>query len=669
MAHFSALQAVTRHGRLASTRSSFVPFSPAFSTSTAFRSRARPTLAPARPKRSQQPQTQTQTQPQQEILHRNDAASPTDPSVHRVIPQPHQRPQKHDPREHLRRERGHSQHQHRQHTGFNPWIFHILRTKQASVRAFIAGSVLTIAGATTYNYAHSTSTSFSEWISQVSQIRLDHSQVKASFASSPAPSSANNPQESLAFRPYSPFSGGPVFEKQLKMLTSEQVEQRLAQNAKSIRVATKEEERRDKRKQDLILGYCVNQVASNNPIEDDLSRHVIRGKNGEIEKAFFGVFDGHGGWCCSQKVAQELAPSLALELRNVKDPHDVMAVMEAIETGFLKLDDKIVHETVQRVLQFPSRPLACSSLLPAIMGSCALMAYVDVKEKDLYIACTGDSRAVLGVCEPSPTKKGAHSWRAVPLSFDQTGRNRYEVRRLQKEHPGEEDTVIMRGRVLGGLEPTRAFGDARYKWTVDIQERVFQLFPSIRQPHRNYHTPPYVTAKPVVKHHKLRPEDRFLVLATDGLWDKLTSDEVIQLVGELLDGKTGREKLILDREELKVIKEKAKAIKNLITGKEGDQTEEEDELTPANMAPKGPISQVRQFTFKDHTNASTHLVRNALGGGDDEKLAATLSIPAPMSRVYRDDITVTVIFFGASQNTKAVPSDRQDYDGLVEIVP
>ncbi|KAG0200327.1 hypothetical protein BGX28_006559 [Mortierella sp. GBA30] len=452
------------------------------------------------------------------------------------------------------------------------------------------------------------------------------------------------------------------------MLTPEQVEQRLAQNEKSFRVPIKvHETREDRKRQDVILGYCVNQVASNNPIEDDLSRHVVRGKDGTIDKVFFGVFDGHGGWCCSQKVAQELAPTVATELEHVKDPHDVMAVMEAIENGFLKLDDKIVNETVQKVLEFPSRPLACSSLLPAISGSCALMAYVDTKEKDLYVACTGDSRAVLGVREASPTDKDAHTWKAVPLSFDQTGRNRWEVRRLQEEHPGEESTVVMRGRVLGGLEPTRAFGDARYKWPKEIQEHVFQLFPSYRQPHRNYHTPPYVTAKPVVKHHKIRPEDRFLVMATDGLWDKLTSDEVIQLVGDLLDGKTGQEKLVLDREGLKAIKDKVKVIKGMVTGKKEDQSEEEEELTPANLPPKGPVSQIRQFTFKDQANASTHLVRNALGGGDDDKLAATLSIPSPMSRVYRDDITVTVIFFG-QQDTKVALSNAQDSDGFVEIV-
>lgn len=223
------------------------------------------------------------------------------------------------------------------------------------------------------------------------------------------------------------------------------------------------------------------------------------------------------------------------------------------------------------------------------------------------------------------------------------------------------------------------------------------MFPSYRQPHRNYHTPPYVTAKPVVKHHKLRPEDRFLVMATDGLWDKLTSEEVIQLVGDLLDGKMGKEQTILDRDEIKRAKQKQKTIKAAITGNKQDQQEEEEELTPADLAPKGPASQIRQFTFKDEGNASTHLVRNALGGGDDDRLAATLSIPAPMSRVYRDDITgifndsyvhhthknhhkltnmlkiyfvpiVTVIFFGEQDTKLPLNVTAKDTDGFVEIL-
>jgi hypothetical protein len=41
---------------------------------------------------------------------------------------------------------------------------------------------------------------------------------------------------------------------------------------------------------------------------------------------------------------------------------------------------------------------------------------------------------------------------------------------LQLEHPAED--VIARGRILGGLEPSRAFGDARYKWPREVQETL-----------------------------------------------------------------------------------------------------------------------------------------------------------------------------------------------------
>jgi hypothetical protein len=42
---------------------------------------------------------------------------------------------------------------------------------------------------------------------------------------------------------------------------------------------------------------------------------------------------------------------------------------------------------------------------------------------------------------------------------------------VRSEHPkDEEDYVIREGRILGGLEPSRAFGDARYKWPLEVQE-------------------------------------------------------------------------------------------------------------------------------------------------------------------------------------------------------
>jgi pyruvate dehydrogenase phosphatase len=50
------------------------------------------------------------------------------------------------------------------------------------------------------------------------------------------------------------------------------------------------------------------------------------------------------------------------------------------------------------------------------------------------------------------------------------------------------------------------------------------------------------------------------------------------------------------------------------------------------------------WAFVDE-NVSSHLIRNAFGGGDDSKLRKLLSIPAPFARSYRDDVTVTVVWW------------------------
>ncbi|KAF9374435.1 hypothetical protein CPB97_012105 [Podila verticillata] len=548
---------------------------------------------------------------------------------------------------------------------------YMMEYRRAIFRAFFGGCLITGLGISIYNGKYNQWVQFRSFARDFAAIRESLVQTETfhqirSFST--RSSSSTSGSQSVGFETLADGS-----EKQLKMMTPQQVELRLAENQRSFDLKAAQEkdnnrQRRGRSEYPVVHGYSSNQVASNYPIEDDMSQHVVRDLDGRIEGVFFGVFDGHSGWCCSQKVAQELAPSVAKELEQVRNTRDIKKVTEAIETAFVKLDRRIVHDTVQRVLEQPSRHLACSSLLSAISGSCALLAYINTLERDLYVACTGDSRAVLGVKEL--TADGGHVWRAVPMSFDLTGRNPWEVKRLQQEHPGEETTVVKRGRVLGGLEPTRSFGDSRYKWTKEIQDQVFALFPAYRQPRSNFNTPPYVTAKPVVRHHKIQANDRFIVMATDGLWDKLTSDEVVQLVGDLLDGKTGQEELVLDREESLSYRKKLQSIREqqvIASGSEIEQEQQqEEEMTLEDLAPKGPSSQVRKFTFRDHAHASTHLIRNALGGADDDKVAATLSIPSPMSRRYRDDISVTVIFFGPQDN-KMTLSDAFDTHGVVEI--
>ena len=66
------------------------------------------------------------------------------------------------------------------------------------------------------------------------------------------------------------------------------------------------------------------------------------------------------------------------------------------------------------------------------------------------------------------------------------------------------------------------------------------------------------------------------------------------------------------------------------------------------------------FLLEDN-NVSTHLIRNALSnGGSREQTSMLISIPNPVSRRYRDDLTVTVVFFG--KDTKG-----EDENGTLEV--
>ena len=58
---------------------------------------------------------------------------------------------------------------------------------------------------------------------------------------------------------------------------------------------------------------------------------------------------------------------------------------------------------------------AMSQIGPAYSGSCALVSYYHSESQLLKVACTGDSRAVLG------RRNAAGKWEARALSRDQVG--------------------------------------------------------------------------------------------------------------------------------------------------------------------------------------------------------------------------------------------------------
>ncbi|KAI9028676.1 phosphatase 2C-like domain-containing protein [Hyaloraphidium curvatum] len=347
----------------------------------------------------------------------------------------------------------------------------------------------------------------------------------------------------------------------------------------------------------VVAKYEMNYIPSNNPFED---RHDEK-RSLSGNRFYFGMYDGHGGWEAATLVQEYLTAYVAYEVEaavGAKElPLDAKLTPEqhkqrkelidkAITTAYERLDADLLNGSL--VLPGTSDKASLADQMRAsFAGACALMAFID--GKDLYVALAGDARAVLG-------RRAKWGWETVQLSQDQTPRNPEEYRRLLLEHPGEEFSVVVRGRVLGGLMPSRAFGDSRYKYSIDVMTKLLGTATSRNMP-RNYLTPPYVTAKPVIVHHELDDRDSFMVLATDGLWDNLGNEEVVEMVADLL--------------------EKRK---------------------PTSLNQPGLYAKL-------DTNSATHLIRNSLGGSEQERVNWLLNLQAPISRQYRDDVTVTVVFF------------------------
>ncbi|KAL8642247.1 MAG: hypothetical protein Q9228_001041 [Teloschistes exilis] len=324
-------------------------------------------------------------------------------------------------------------------------------------------------------------------------------------------------------------------------------------------------------------------------------------------------------------------PSFA-DARRVLQNSSSEHINQSIRDAFVRLDNDIMTAATDAITGSHSLLKSMISISPADSGSCALLAYFESATQLLRVACVGDSRAVLG------RRRAEGVWDTISLSKDQTCYNEDEVARLRREHPGEPD-MIQGGRLLG-LAVTRAFGDLRWKLSAHLQslsqERFFGL------PTRpSFVTPPYLTAEPVITTTKVDVDNNdFLIMASDGLWDHLSSEQAVDLVGRWLEKND-----VQEAPELEITLDLDSTL--------------EDGLQPMYRTSNPPACPVegRKYTKAKYAdernwvvvdkNAASHLVRNALGGADEDLLAGLMGTRLDsFARRMSDDITVKVIFFG-----------------------
>ncbi|KAJ3325175.1 hypothetical protein HDV06_004965 [Boothiomyces sp. JEL0866] len=371
-------------------------------------------------------------------------------------------------------------------------------------------------------------------------------------------------------------------------LTIEQIDSILKSQEKSFKVAN------DPTTQ--IHRIDSNSLASNTPSEDAQFQTILKDNSVAV-----GVIDGHWSNHCANLVSYALPHYIEKFLEEDKRKMTLAKAFESLDNALMALPFKALPElsnTPGEIINVDpeKKKEAIIHSLPTFSGACALASYIN--GDDLYVAHAGDwyskdnhSRAVLGSVNNG-------KWKARALTEDHQPSNLRELFRLNKEHPGEENFVVSGSppRVLGGMMPSRAFGDARYKYSLKDQERIDALVHGVplltyatMRPH-HLKTPPYMTASPDIAHVKITADTMFLVMATDGLFDMLSNSELVGHVAHYLT-----------------------------------QPPERD------------------------SNAATYVLRKALSSGKNEEfLSRMLTVSPKHSRSYRDDITLQILFFKPS---------------------
>ncbi|CAE8678613.1 unnamed protein product [Polarella glacialis] len=234
----------------------------------------------------------------------------------------------------------------------------------------------------------------------------------------------------------------------------------------------------------------------------------------------FIVFDGHSGSLCVDAMMDWLPRNMQKCLSAkpaLTEEHMRQAVIEAC----VLTDDEFLRKARERDLLDGSTMITC--LMWPDDSRKGLDGSTTKGQCKILIANLGDSRAVL--CR---SQNGSLS--AVPLSDDQKPCREDERKRIEDVGGVVDMQGVWRvftpgpctfgGRhVLWGLAVSRAFGDLLMKEP--------QKYGCVGV------TGNLVSAMPEIHIYDLHPnEDRFLVIACDGIWDVLSNEEAISVCVE-----------------------------------------------------------------------------------------------------------------------------------------
>uniref|UniRef100_A0A1D1ZK11 protein-serine/threonine phosphatase n=1 Tax=Anthurium amnicola TaxID=1678845 RepID=A0A1D1ZK11_9ARAE len=275
---------------------------------------------------------------------------------------------------------------------------------------------------------------------------------------------------------------------------------------------------RDARKNDMILrsSGTVNGEGSNSFVSV-FSRRGEKGVNQDCcivwkefgcqeDMIFCGIFDGHGPW--GHFVAKMVRESLPSSL--------LCNWQETLILSSLGLDLDFMHKKISQFDIWKQSYLrSCATIDKELEQHCGLDSFYSgttaltfVKQGDLIIlANVGDSRAVLATTNDDgilvPTQLTVDFRPNLPQEAERIIQCNGRVFCLHDE-PGVH-RVWLPDEESPGLAMSRAFGDYCIK---------------------NFG----IISVPEVTHKSITTRDKFIVLATDGVWDVISNHEAVQIV-------------------------------------------------------------------------------------------------------------------------------------------
>ncbi|KAL0559752.1 hypothetical protein IC582_000119 [Cucumis melo] len=249
--------------------------------------------------------------------------------------------------------------------------------------------------------------------------------------------------------------------------------------------------------------YSIAVVQANSCLEDQSQVFT------SPSATYVGVYDGHGGPEASRFVNKHLFPYM----------HKFASEQGGLSEDVIK---KAFNATEEEFLRLVKRALPANPQIASV-GSCCLVGAIS--NTKLYVANLGDSRAVLG-------RRGSGN-KITPVVAERLSTDHnVGVDEVRKEvialHPDDSHIVVYtRGvwRIKGIIQVSRSIGDVYLKKPEFNRDPIFQQFGNPVPLKR-----PVMTAEPSILTRELKPQDLFLIFASDGLWEQLTDEAAVEIV-------------------------------------------------------------------------------------------------------------------------------------------